>query len=105
MSINELLDLFRRLPSHRVADNLAQLLDCLDPNTQDELLSSVDQPLKVLQDGSGRDFLACDFNRDSDPDAESAEDAFRCVCHPLHAHARSVLSCLVFLDETQWAWD
>ena len=101
MSINELLDLFRRLPSHRVADNLADLLECLDPDTQDELLSSVDQPLKVLQDGSGRDFLACDFNRDSDPDAETAEDAFRCVCDCPLLHTL----CLVLSDMTQRAGD
>lgn len=42
--------------------------------TADELLSSVDQPLKVLRDSSGREFLACDFNRDSLPEDEVDPD-------------------------------
>jgi len=88
MSINELLDLLRRLPPQNVTSNLDQIVKVLggpSDEVADELLSSIDQPLKVLSDSSGREFLACDFNRDSvqdeggddaGDDAESA-DAFR----------------------------
>lgn len=38
------------------------------PEHSDDLLGSVDQPLQVLQDANdkGREFLACDYNRDGD---------------------------------------
>lgn len=87
MSTTELLDLLRRLPPHRIEHNLGALVDVLggpSNETADELLSSVDQPLKVLQDSKGKDFLACDFNRDSLPedevdpdDANQSGDAYR----------------------------
>jgi capping protein beta len=85
MSVPELLDLMRRLPPQKTAENMSKLVECLggpSSDVADEVLSSVDQPLRVLQDGSGRDFLACDFNRDSlgdegeDADAASG-DAYR----------------------------
>lgn len=92
MSTTELLDLLRRLPPHRIEANLGALVDVLGgPSNEvaDELLSSVDQPLKVLRDSFGRDFLACDFNRDSllpeegdddgNDDGQSAGDAYRWV--------------------------
>lgn len=78
MSVPELLDLMRRLPPQKTADNMAKLVDCLggpSNDVADEILSSVDQPLRVMQDSTGRDFLACDFNRDSLGDDAAADDA------------------------------
>jgi len=60
------LDLMRRLPPSKVEDNLAGLLD-LVPDLMEQLLSAVDQPLKVAHDPiSKRDYLLCDYNRDGD---------------------------------------
>eukprot|EP00128_Syssomonas_multiformis_P016772 Colp12_sorted_trinity150504_noHs@22156 len=60
------LDLMRRLPPQNAEDNLAGLLD-LVPELLEDLLSSVDQPLKIAKDAaSGRDYLLCDYNRDGD---------------------------------------
>jgi len=60
------LDLMRRLPPSRIEDNLAGLLD-LVPDLTENLLSAVDQPLKVAHDPvSKRDYLLCDYNRDGD---------------------------------------
>ncbi|KAM0786989.1 hypothetical protein ACM66B_002407 [Microbotryomycetes sp. NB124-2] len=59
------LDLFRRLPPHKIADNLDQLCQVF-PEYADDLLGAVDQPLKVLTDKQGRQYLACDYNRDGD---------------------------------------
>lgn len=60
------LDLMRRLPPSHIEDNLAGLLD-LVPDLTEELLSAVDQPLKVAHDPiSKRDYLLCDYNRDGD---------------------------------------
>lgn len=37
------------------------------PDLCEELLSSVDQPLKIARDKArGKDFLLCDYNRDGD---------------------------------------
>ena len=37
------------------------------PSLCEELLSSIDQPLKIAKDAaSGRDYLLCDYNRDAD---------------------------------------
>jgi len=37
------------------------------PHLCEDLLSSVDQPLKIARDKSyGKDFLLCDYNRDGD---------------------------------------
>jgi hypothetical protein len=56
----------RRLPPTKIEANLNALLD-LCPEYADDLLGSVDQPLKMLTDKSnGRDYLACDYNRDGD---------------------------------------
>lgn len=77
MSTTELLDLLRRLPPHRIESNLSTLVDVLGgPSNEvaDELLSSVDQPLKVLRDSKGKEFLACDFNRDSLLEDEEGDD-------------------------------
>eukprot|EP00727_Mastigamoeba_balamuthi_P009016 m51a1_g4737 putative subunit of heterodimeric actin capping protein cap32 34 (270) ;mRNA; r:366963-368085 len=60
------LDLMRRLPPAQVEDNLAGLID-LVPHLMEDLLSSVDQPLKIAHDSSAkRDYLLCDYNRDGD---------------------------------------
>jgi len=60
------LDLMRRLPPSQIEDNLAGLID-LVPDLVEQLLSAVDQPLKVAHDSvSRRDYLLCDYNRDSD---------------------------------------
>ena len=78
MSVPELLDLMRRLPPQKTAENMGRLVECLggpSSDVADEILSSVDQPLRVLQDGSGRDFLACDFNRDSLAEEDEADGA------------------------------
>ncbi|XP_075241552.1 F-actin-capping protein subunit beta-like [Convolutriloba macropyga] len=60
------LDLMRRLPPQFVEQNLSKVVD-LVPDLCADLLSSVDQPLKVVRDdGVGKDFLVCDYNRDGD---------------------------------------
>lgn len=60
------LDLMRRLPPHDIEENLAGLID-LVPSLCEDLLSAVDQPLKVQTDeAAGREFLLCDYNRDGD---------------------------------------
>ncbi|KAG9304487.1 hypothetical protein G9A89_020051 [Geosiphon pyriformis] len=65
-SLDCALDLMRRLPPHKTEENLTRLLG-LVPNLQDELLNSVDQPLKVQKcKKTGKDYLVCEFNRDGD---------------------------------------
>ncbi|XP_053984879.1 F-actin-capping protein subunit beta [Hylaeus anthracinus] len=60
------LDLMRRLPPQQIEKNLSDLID-LVPSLCEDLLSSVDQPLKIAKDKeSGRDYLLCDYNRDGD---------------------------------------
>jgi capping protein beta len=58
------LDLMRRLPPSQTEQNLTGLID-LVPDLVEDLLSAVDQPLKVAHDKSAkRDYLLCDYNRD-----------------------------------------
>jgi len=60
------LDLMRRLPPTQIEENLAGLLD-LTPELTEDLLSAVDQPLKIAFDShSKKDYLLCDYNRDGD---------------------------------------
>jgi len=60
------LDLMRRMPPSDIEDNLAGLID-LVPDLCEQLLSAVDQPLKIAHDAaSKRDYLLCDYNRDGD---------------------------------------
>lgn len=60
------LDLMRRLPPQHVQENVANLLK-IAPDLHEDLLSAVDQPLKIARDAStGRDYLLCDYNRDGD---------------------------------------
>ena len=60
------LDLMRRLPPQSIESNLSSLVD-LTPELSEDLLSAIDQPLKVARDKRvGRDYLLCDYNRDGD---------------------------------------
>jgi capping protein beta len=60
------LDLMRRMPPSQIEDNLANLID-LVPDLTENLLSAVDQPLKIATDPvARRDYLLCDYNRDGD---------------------------------------
>jgi len=60
------LDLMRRLPPQQIEKNLSDLID-LVPSLCEDLLSSVDQPLKIARDKhQGKDYLLCDYNRDGD---------------------------------------
>ncbi|KAG6331614.1 hypothetical protein ID866_7478 [Astraeus odoratus] len=64
--VDSMLDLMRRLPPTRVEENINALIQ-LCPDYADDLLGSVDQPLKVHTDrATGREYLACDYNRDGD---------------------------------------
>jgi len=60
------LDLMRRLPPQLTEKHLSDLID-LVPDLCEDLLSSIDQPLKIARDKKeGKDFLVCDYNRDGD---------------------------------------
>ncbi|KAI0779094.1 F-actin capping protein beta subunit [Irpex lacteus] len=64
--VDSMLDLMRRLPPTNVEDNVNTLIE-LCPDYADDLLGSVDQPLKVLLDrATGKEYLACDYNRDGE---------------------------------------
>ncbi|KAG1744040.1 F-actin-capping protein subunit beta [Suillus paluster] len=64
--VDSMLDLMRRLPPTKVEENVNALIQ-ICPDYADDLLGSVDQPLKVRTDrATGRDYLACDYNRDGD---------------------------------------
>ena len=69
--LDSMLDLMRRLPPTHVEENVSALVS-ICPDYADDLLGSVDQPLKVLVDKStGKEYLACDYNRDG--------ESYRCV--------------------------
>jgi len=59
------LDLMRRLPPQNIEKNLSDLID-LVPELCEDLLASVDQPLKIAKDDTGKEYLLCDYNRDGD---------------------------------------
>ncbi|TBU32603.1 f-actin capping protein beta subunit [Dichomitus squalens] len=64
--VDSMLDLMRRLPPTHVEENVASLV-AMCPDYAEDLLGSVDQPLKVLTDrATGKEYLACDYNRDGD---------------------------------------
>jgi len=66
-------DLMRRLSPQNVEQNLLKLLD-LAPELTEDLLSSIDTPLKVQKcAATGKDYLLCDYNRDG--------DSYRFACH------------------------
>jgi len=55
----------RRLPPHKIEQNLSGLLNLL-PEETEEILQRVDQPLVEAVDEKGRKYLQCDYNRDGD---------------------------------------
>ena len=60
------LELMRRLPPQKCETNLSDIIDMV-PDLCEDLLSSVDQPLKIVNcEESGKQFLLCDYNRDGD---------------------------------------
>ncbi|KAF9093657.1 hypothetical protein BGX29_004308 [Mortierella sp. GBA35] len=59
------LDLMRRLPPQHTEENLASLVTLL-PDLTEDLLNSIDQPLKVQTCATtGKEYLLCEYNRDS----------------------------------------
>jgi capping protein beta len=81
------LDLMRRVAPRNAASNLRDLVT-LAPDLADDLLQTVDQPLKTAQcPSTGLPFLLCDYNRDGDafrsphasvyysPETQGASDA------------------------------
>lgn len=69
--VDSMLDLLRRLPPTQVEDNVSALVQ-ICPDYADDLLGSVDQPLKLRMDkATGKEYLACDYNRDG--------ESYRCV--------------------------
>lgn len=64
--VDSMLDLMRRLPPIRTEENVAALIG-ICPDYADDLLGSVDQPLQLRTDrATGREYLACDYNRDGE---------------------------------------
>jgi capping protein beta len=60
------LDLFRRLPPSTVENDMVNALN-LVPDLMEDLLSAVDQPLKVLTcPETSKPFIVCDYNRDGE---------------------------------------
>jgi capping protein beta len=60
------LDLFRRLPPAQLETNLSFVTE-LAPDLTDDLLQTVDCPLKTAVDPTNqREYLLCDYNRDGD---------------------------------------
>jgi F-actin capping protein, beta subunit len=64
--VDSMLDLMRRLPPTRTEENVTALIS-ICPDYADDLLGSVDQPLKLKTDhATGREYLICDYNRDGE---------------------------------------
>ena len=64
--LDSMLDLMRRLPPTQIEENVSALVD-ICPDYADDLLGSVDQPLKIRTDSAtGKEYLTCDYNRDGD---------------------------------------
>ncbi|CAH8497325.1 unnamed protein product [Heterobilharzia americana] len=60
------MDLMRRLPPQKIDHTLMDIIS-LTPEHCEDILSSVDQPLRIARDvHAGRDYLLCDYNRDED---------------------------------------
>ena len=77
LALSDLLaiDICRRLPPQDIEENLSNLVS-LCPDLADDILSSVDQPLKIKHDAKAAKFyLVCDYNRDG--------DSYRSVCLPV----------------------
>ena len=64
--LDSALNLMRRMPPASAENTLAGLIEMV-PELTDDLLSQVDQPLKVEKDPkTGKMFILCDYNRDGD---------------------------------------
>eukprot|EP01080_Neovahlkampfia_damariscottae_P004152 gene4152-7462_t len=60
------LDLMRRLPPSQIDKNLLFTLELI-PDLTDDLLTTIDVPLKTATDSKcDKDYLLCDYNRDGD---------------------------------------
>jgi capping protein (actin filament) muscle Z-line, beta len=58
--------LLRRLPPSKLELNLPKIIK-LVPHLTEDLLSAVDQPLKIQRCAlTGKEFLLCDYNRDGE---------------------------------------
>lgn len=56
----------RRLPPSKLEQNLTKLIQLI-PDLSEDLLTTVDQPLKIDRCAkTGKEFLLCDYNRDGD---------------------------------------
>ncbi|CCH60969.1 hypothetical protein TBLA_0D04730 [Henningerozyma blattae CBS 6284] len=64
IKLDAALDLLGRLNANELSRNLNNLIS-LEPSIAEDLLSSIDLPLKVQQDNN-REYLCCDYNRDID---------------------------------------
>ncbi|KAJ1984695.1 F-actin-capping protein subunit beta [Dimargaris cristalligena] len=70
------LDLMRRLPPQNIEENLANLLEIV-PDLTEELLSAVDQPLRIQKcHQTGKEYIVCDYNRDGDSYRSPWSDEF-----------------------------
>jgi capping protein beta len=58
-------DLLRHVDPHRIEDALFETIK-LNRDITDDLLSTVDVPLKVGTDSKGNQYILCDYNRDAD---------------------------------------
>ncbi|KII62885.1 F-actin-capping protein subunit beta isoforms 1 and 2 [Thelohanellus kitauei] len=66
-AIDSCLDLMRRLPPENIEKNLSAILDLTPPDMIQNILSAVDQPLKVaVCKTTKKQYLICDYNRDGD---------------------------------------
>jgi capping protein beta len=62
--LNSALNLMRRMPPSSIENSIAGLLE-LTPDLTDDLLTHIDQPLKIEKDSkTGKTFVKCDYNRD-----------------------------------------
>lgn len=88
--VDSMLDLMRRLPPTRTEKNVAALIG-ICPDYADDLLGSVDQPLQLRTDGAtGRDYLACDYNRDGES-YRYTRTSSQCIFFDLGGHGWSPL--------------
>jgi capping protein beta len=88
--VDSMLDLMRRLPPTRTEENVTALIG-ICPEYADDLLGSVDQPLKLRTDrATGKEYLACDYNRDG--------ESYRFVCLSFHLVIRFSASASGILD-------
>jgi capping protein beta len=58
-------DLLRHVDPHRIEDSLFETIK-LNRELTDDLLQTVDVPLKVATDSKGNKYIQCDYNRDAD---------------------------------------